>query len=67
MWKKRDPILRMEKALRERGILDDAEQERILHRVMAKVDDATEYSQRAPYPRAEDAMHPVFGGLPHAG
>jgi 2-oxoisovalerate dehydrogenase E1 component alpha subunit len=67
MWKKRDPILRMERALRERGILEDAEQERIMHRVMAKVDDATEYAQRAPYPRGEDAMHPVFGGLPHAG
>jgi 2-oxoisovalerate dehydrogenase E1 component alpha subunit len=67
MWKKRDPILRMEKVLRERGLLDDAEQQRILSRVMSKVDEATEYAQRAPYPRGEDAMHPVFGGLPHAG
>jgi 2-oxoisovalerate dehydrogenase E1 component alpha subunit len=66
MWKKRDPVLRMEKVLRGRGILDDAGAERILHRVATRVDDATEYAQRAPYPRAEDALHPVFGELFHA-
>ncbi len=66
MWKKRDPILGMEKVLRSRGILDDAEAQRIRDRVGAKVDDATEYAQRAPYPRAEDALHPVFGALLHA-
>lgn len=64
-WKKRDPILRLEHALRERGILDDAEAERMVHRVMARVDDATEYAQRAPYPRGEDALHPVYGAFPH--
>ena len=66
-WKRRDPILRMERVLRTGGILDDAEADRILHRVGVKVDDATDYAQRAPYPRAEDALHPVFGDLPHAG
>lgn len=64
MWKKRDPILRMEGALRERGLLDDAGVERIHARVSAKVDDATDYAQRAPYPRAEDALHPVFAPFP---
>ena len=67
MWKKRDPILRMERVLRKESILDDAEAERILHRVGVKVDDATDYAQRAPYPRGEDALHPVFGAMPHAG
>ena len=67
MWKKRDPILRMERVLRRGTILDDAEAGRILHRVGVKVDDATDYAQRAPYPRGEDALHPVFGAMPHAG
>jgi len=67
MWKKRDPLLRMERVLRKEAILDDAEAERILHRVGVKVDDATDYAQRAPYPRGEDALHPVFGAMPHAG
>ncbi len=64
-WKKRDPILRLEHALRERGILDDAEAERMVHRVMARVDDATEYAQRALPLRGEDALHPVYGAFPH--
>ncbi len=61
MWKRRDPILRFEGALRERGLLNDALAERILARCMARVDDAVEYAQRAPYPRPEDALQPVFG------
>lgn len=61
MWKRRDPILRFERALRDRGLLTDALADRILHRVVDKVDDATEYAQRAPYPRPEDALRPVLG------
>jgi len=61
MWKQRDPIQRFEGVLRERGLLNDTEAERILGRVMRQVDDATEYAQRAPYPRPEDALYPVFG------
>jgi 2-oxoisovalerate dehydrogenase E1 component alpha subunit len=62
LWKQRDPILRFERVLRERGLLTDAEAERILGRVMGQVDDATEYAQAAAFPRPEDALHPVFGG-----
>lgn len=61
MWKRRDPILRFERNLRERSLLPDVLAARILHRVVDKVDDATEYAQRAPYPRPEDALHPVYG------
>lgn len=61
MWKQRDPILRFERALRERGLLPDALADRILQRVADKVDDATAYAQRAPYPRPEDALEPVYG------
>ncbi len=60
-WKRRDPILNCERALRERDILDDGLAKDILERVMAKVDDADKYAQRAPYPRPEDALRPVFG------
>jgi 2-oxoisovalerate dehydrogenase E1 component alpha subunit len=60
-WKKRDPIQQSEKALRERGIMTDRLSQRMLERVMAKVDDADKYAQQAPYPHAEDALYPVFG------
>jgi 2-oxoisovalerate dehydrogenase E1 component alpha subunit len=62
MWKKRDPLQRYEKVLRDRGILSDGDVERIATSVMYKVDDATEYAQQAPDPRPEDALGPVFAG-----
>jgi 2-oxoisovalerate dehydrogenase E1 component alpha subunit len=61
MWKKRDPILQFQGVLQERGLLTGALAERILERVMAKVDDADLYAQRAPDPQAQDALGPVFG------
>lgn len=59
-WKARDPILRFEEVLAERGLLDGRKREEVLARVMAEVDDATEYAQAAPAPAPEDALHPVF-------
>jgi len=61
LWKQRDPIQRFERVLREREVLTDAVAQRILSGITEKVDDATEYAQRAPYPRPEDALYPVFG------
>ncbi len=61
MWKKRDPIQCYEEVLRERGVLDDAGVARIGAWIAEQVDDATEYAQRAPLPRPEDALGPVFG------
>ena len=61
LWKKRDPIARCEAALRGRSILPDALVEQILARCIVAVDDATAYAQRAPYPRPEDALQPVYG------
>lgn len=62
-WKRRDPILCFEQVLRERGLLTATVATAISTRVMAQVDDATEYAQRAPFPRPEDALHPVFAEL----
>jgi 2-oxoisovalerate dehydrogenase E1 component alpha subunit len=61
LWKQRDPILRCEAALAARGILTGVLSDRIAARCAARVDDATEYAQRAPDPRPEDALHPVYG------
>jgi 2-oxoisovalerate dehydrogenase E1 component alpha subunit len=60
-WKRRDPILQFDSVLRERHVLGDALAQQILERVMAKVDDADQYAQRAAYPKPEEALWPVFG------
>lgn len=60
-WKKRDPLLRFEAYLEEHGILGDELKQETLERVMAKVDDATSYAEKAPFPEPEEAMGPVWG------
>jgi 2-oxoisovalerate dehydrogenase E1 component alpha subunit len=61
IWKRRDPILRFEAYLEERGLLGADLKEEMLERVMAEVDDATAYAENAPYPEPEEALEPVWG------
>lgn len=49
-WQPRDPILRFETMLRERGWLDDDKQAALLKRVQAEIDDALAFAENAPYP-----------------
>jgi 2-oxoisovalerate dehydrogenase E1 component alpha subunit len=63
-WKKRDPILRFEAYLEERGLLGAELKEEMLERVMAEVDDATQHAQSAPDPEPEDALGQVWGPVP---
>ncbi len=63
-WKKKDPILRFEKLLYERKLLDDAKKTEIEAGIMDEVNDATDYAMRAPYPAAEECLYPVYGPLP---
>jgi 2-oxoisovalerate dehydrogenase E1 component alpha subunit len=67
MWKKRDPILRFEAVLRERGLLTDTLVSAMLARVTAQVDDAVQYALAAPLPQPTDALYPVFGPRPSGG
>ncbi len=59
-WKQRDPILRFQGYLLEKGLLDEAGIEEIEQRVRQEVDEAQAHAVNAPYPRAEDALFPVF-------
>jgi len=49
-WAERDPILRFETYLRERGLLDEAKLAALTARVEAEVDDAQTYAEASPYP-----------------
>lgn len=59
-WKKRDPIVRFRKYLQAESILTDDLDREIKARVQAAADEATEYAERAPYPKPEEALEQVY-------
>lgn len=61
-WKtpQRDPILRFERVLRERGVLDDAGMARIRQEVRAEVEEAVEYAANSPDPEPEETLQHVY-------
>lgn len=59
-WKLRDPILRFQGYLRERGLLDEETAQEIEQRVREEVDHAHATAEAAPYPPPEDTMFSVF-------
>lgn len=61
-WKKKGPIIRFRKHLREEGILDEDKEAGILARAVAEVDEATEFARQAPFPDLKDAVRPVYYG-----
>jgi pyruvate dehydrogenase E1 component alpha subunit len=49
-WTARDPVMRFEAALRERGLLDDARLAELQARITAEIDDAQSFAENSPYP-----------------
>ncbi len=49
-WAKRDPLVRFETALRERGLLDTTRLAELERRIEAEIDDAQVYAESSPYP-----------------
>jgi TPP-dependent pyruvate/acetoin dehydrogenase alpha subunit len=49
-WTRRDPVMRFEAELRERGLLDDVQLAEIQARVAAEIDDAQRFAENSPYP-----------------
>lgn len=66
-WARRDPLLRLEALLRERGWLDDAGQAAARARAEAAVQDAVAYAEASPYPDPASLTVGVYaedGGRP---
>jgi 2-oxoisovalerate dehydrogenase E1 component alpha subunit len=61
-WKKKGPIIRFRKYLREQGILSEDEEAELMARAVSVVDDATEFARQAPFPDLKDAVRPVYYG-----
>jgi len=59
-WKKKDPILNMEKYLIGNNISKKEELDSIDTRVKKEVDEAEVYAEESPYPDPEDCLKGVY-------
>jgi 2-oxoisovalerate dehydrogenase E1 component alpha subunit len=59
-WKQRDPILRFQAYLKDKGILTDAVIEEYEARARQEIDEAQAFAEAAPYPPPENALGPLF-------
>lgn len=62
--RERDPIARLERRLRERGLLDDAGAARTRAAVTAEIDDAVAHAEASPPPEPLDALTDLFAHYP---
>jgi len=59
-WKKKDPILNMEKYLLENNISQKAELESIDTRVKKEIEEAEAFAEQSPYPEPEDGLKGLY-------
>jgi TPP-dependent pyruvate/acetoin dehydrogenase alpha subunit len=59
-WERRDPILRLEEHMRDRGLLDDAGLSALLARVEAELDEAQAFAEESPYPDGATVRDGVY-------
>ena len=60
-WKKRDPLARMEKFLRDEKILTDEKKAKIEAAIKKEIDEAVEFAEKSPYPDPREAFEHVYG------
>ncbi len=63
-WRKRDPILRMEKHLRTIGALDDARKQQLAQRINDDITAAIAEVEPLPLPSRDSLFDDVYGTLP---
>jgi 2-oxoisovalerate dehydrogenase E1 component alpha subunit len=61
-WAGKDPIIRFQAYLEERGLLDAKTRDELVRTVAEEVDAATEYAENAPPPDPQTALDHVFAG-----
>ena len=62
-WAAKDPIDRLEKYMRKKGILDDAKREEIVKKAREKVEKAVEEYEKTQDPNPEDMLRYTFSEL----
>jgi TPP-dependent pyruvate/acetoin dehydrogenase alpha subunit len=66
-WAARDPILRLESDLRERGLVDEAGLAAVQARIDAEIDEAQAYAENSPYPDPSTLTTGVYGSVAEDG
>jgi len=59
-WKRKDPILNMEKYLLENNISQKAELESIDSRLKKEIEEAEAFAEQSPYPEPEDGLKGLY-------
>src|SRR5438067_6090873 len=59
-WKGQDPIVQLERRMREQGILDDGGMAAVEHEVTSVLEAAIAFAEASPFPRPEQATDDVF-------
>ncbi len=59
-WKKRDPLARFEKYLRDEKILTDEKKAKIEAAVKKEIDEAIEFVEKSPYPDAKETFEHIY-------
>lgn len=59
-WKKKDPIIKLEKSLIKDGILNNEQKANILKKIEKTIAEAEAFAENSPYPEPEDASKYVY-------
>lgn len=59
-WRAKDPIQRLERTLREAGVLTDAEEKRIAEQITREVEDAVQFAEQSPLPDGGGVTQGVY-------
>lgn len=59
-WKKKDPVVAMERKLLAAGILTKPQLKEMDSQIMARIEDAVKFAEESPLPAPEDALEDVY-------
>jgi TPP-dependent pyruvate/acetoin dehydrogenase alpha subunit len=60
VWKKKDPIMKIEQLLTDKKILTTKVKEEYERKIMATLDDAIQFAVESPYPPGEEAINGLY-------
>jgi pyruvate dehydrogenase E1 component alpha subunit len=59
-WKANDPIIQLERSMRDQGVLDEAERQTIERDIMSAIERAVAFAEASPFPTPAQATEDVF-------